>query len=50
LRGRISEQDERIMREFDAIHMDLPFYGQRRLRRKLRDRTAYGSGGGGHGA
>jgi putative transposase len=38
-RGRISEEDEAIMREFDAIHMDLPFYGQRRLRRELRDRT-----------
>ena len=38
-RSRISEEDERIMREFDAIHTDLPFYGQRRLRRELRDRT-----------
>ena len=28
-RRRISDEDERIMRDFDAIHTDLPFYGQR---------------------
>ena len=43
-RGRISEEDERIMREFDVIHTNLPFYGQRRLRRELRDRTGIRTG------
>jgi putative transposase len=38
-RGRVSAADERIMHELDAIHTDLPFFGQRRLRRELRDRT-----------
>jgi len=38
-RCRVSGEDERIMRDLDAIHTELPFYGQRRLRRELRDRT-----------
>lgn len=34
---RITEEDERIMRSLDEIHMEMPFYGARKLRRELRD-------------
>lgn len=35
---RITEEDEQIMRSLDEIHMEMPFYGARKLRRELRDK------------